>query len=1472
MKILKRILSVIIWAFIALYLLLMTVTHIPAVQQYIGRQSASLLADKLGTEVEVGRVDLGFLNRLVIDDVRMQDQQGKEMLRIGRLAVRISLWDLMNGKIAISSAQVFGAHANLYQTIPESDPNFKFALDSLASKDTTSQTPIDLHINSLIIRHSSVKFDQLWVPQTPEQLNPSHLYVKNISTYIILKTLTPDSLNINVRKLSFEEQSGLKVDKLALRYEGGRSHSILHNLQLQMPATDLTLNEVKANYSMEGDRLLIESLNYQGEIPESHIRLSDLSCLLPSLKTFNSTLTIASHFKGKGYDIEIPDINVSSSTGDIDIHCDGYIHQINKKPEWYANLKDLSLSAKTINFISENLRGQKVEVPEIINRMGDIHLTGVVNGQALEQVYINQQIRSGTGNAIVHFTLNPTQDFTGDIETSGINLQQLLNDSRFGMLATNIKVNGSLAKNRTKVHAEGVVNAFDYNKYHYQNIKLNGDFADNRIDGKLAINDPNINLEVEGNGQMRKGQQNIDLKAIVRDFSPHNTNLSEQWGNARFSADIETTLKGSKLNDAEGFLHLTNFSMKGLEKDYELSDLQIHTGFDDKTHFLQLSSDFADAEIRGDFDYQTLTQSFTNFLASQMPTLPGLPKVNPNTHNNFTVNATIKKSDWLTQFFDIPLTIQQPITLNGFVNDPMRDINLECRLPDFYYDKSGYLNGLVRLTTPNDSLAIDANITKLMDNGNHFDLNLRGRAHDNHLVSSFAWDNNAEERMSGVLNSTANFFTTPDGKQVAFIGVAPSHINIHNTLWNAEPCAISYSENRLEINDLNIHNDNQYLRVNGTASEHHSDSIVAHLKDIDVAYILELVNFDAVSFSGLATGEARANGLFSKQIRANADLTVNDFQFEHGRMGTLEAHAIWNTEQEQIDIKAVADDGEDAKTFIDGYVSPSKNYIDLGIKAAGTHIDFMHSFTQSFLSKVEGHAAGDVRLYGPLNEINLTGGLVLNGLAHVKPTGCTYQLRNDTIRMEPDEVEFVNCQIYDIHDHQGIVTGGIHHKHLTKLTYDLFINAENLLAYDFPDFGDDTFYGTVYATGDVAIHGRSKEIVIDLDVTPEANSVFVYNAANPDAVSNQEFIHWGIHHPTMAAGQKQVKTPATIEQRSDMHINLLINCTPDVTLRLLMDSRTGDYITLRGDGVLQATWFNKGGFNMFGTYRVANGTYDVTIQNVIKKNFTFQDGGTIVFGGDPYNANLNLQAIHTVNGVSLSDLNVGRSFSNSVRVNCLMNITGQPAQPVVSFDLDLPNVNTDEKQMVRSLINSQDEMNQQVVYLLAIGRFYPQGANNAERNTDQSQTSLAMQSLLSGTLSGQINSLLKSVIKSNDWSFGANISTGDEGWNNAEYEGLISGRLFNNRLLINGQFGYRDNTKTANPSFIGDFDIRYLLFPNGNLALRVYNQTNDRYFTKSSLNTQGIGIIMKKDFNGWRDLFSTKKKKKKQLEKAKEQK
>jgi len=550
------------------------------------------------------------------------------------------------------------------------------------------------------------------------------------------------------------------------------------------------------------------------------------------------------------------------------------------------------------------------------------------------------------------------------------------------------------------------------------------------------------------------------------------------------------------------------------------------------------------------------------------------------------------------------------------------------------------------------------------------------------------------------------------------------------------------------------------------------------------------------------------------------------------------------------------------KTHINGYVSPVHETIDLGIKAEGTYLDFMHSFTKTFLSHITGHVDGEVRLAGTLDNINLTGGLVVDGEATVTSLNTTYKLQRDTLVLVPDEIELRHMTVYDRDGHRAFLSGGIHHEHLTNLSFDLNVEANNLLAFDFTDFGDSNFYGTVYASGNVGIHGHGNDVVIDCDVTPQKNTVFVYNASTPNAIASQEFIDWEKPGAKSENGNKQTASRAT---DTDIYLNLLINTTPDATMRLLMDAATKDYINLNGEGTIRATYHNKGAFNMFGTYTVDHGTYGITIQNIIKKNFTFNRGSTIVFGGDPYQAALNLQAVYTVSGVSLSDLNIGNSFSNNtIRVNCLMNIGGTPATPQLDFDLEMPNVNSNEQQMVRSVINGQQEMNQQVVYLLAIGRFYNQGVNNADEQ-ETNRTTLAMQSFLSGTLSTQINTLLSSLIKNDNWNFGANISTGNEGWHNAEYEGIVNGRMFNNRLLLNGQFGYRDNVTQANPSFIGDFDLQYLLYPNGNLALKVYNQTNDRYFTKSSLNTQGVGIIMKKDFNGLRDLFSSQKRKKKKL-------
>ena len=269
------------------------------------------------------------------------------------------------------------------------------------------------------------------------------------------------------------------------------------------------------------------------------------------------------------------------------------------------------------------------------------------------------------------------------------------------------------------------------------------------------------------------------------------------------------------------------------------------------------------------------------------------------------------------------------------------------------------------------------------------------------------------------------------------------------------------------------------------------------------------------------------------------------------------------------------------------------------------------------------------------------------------------------------------------------------------------------------------------------------------------------------------------------------------------------------------------------------------------------------IQDIIRKDFRFKEGGSIVFGGDPFEGDLDMQGVYTVNSASLSDLGIGTAFSqNSVRVNCLLNFSGKVKDPKVSFDLDLPTVNAEEKQMLLSVISTEEEMTTQVLYLLGIGRFYTNAGMQSDAElTAGAQSSAAMKSFLSSTLSTQLNQIISDAVGSSNWTFGANVSTGSVGTNDMEIEGLLSGRLFNNRLLVNGNIGYRDNTY-YNTNFIGDFDVRYLLTPGGTVSLKAYSETNDRYFSKSALTTQGAGIQLRRDFTNMRDLFRPNKKKK----------
>lgn len=1441
-----------IWVVIGLYAAVVLMLQIPAVQEALADEVETVLGEKLDTRVEVGRVDIGMLNRLIIDRVVIYDKSGQKMLRARRLALRLGLPDYA-GHIDISSVQLLGLKLDLYRRTPHSPDNFQFVLDAFASKDTTRTKKPDISIRSLIIQRGAIAYHRRYLPVHTGRFDPAHLDIRDIGAYISIDHLSSDSLDCQIRRLTFKEHCGLSLDRLTADITASRRHAAVRQLAISMPSTDIGLEALEADYKFRGDTLSRGTLHYSLRLLPSSIALADIAPLLPSEMPTEGHVRLEARAKGDYQRLDIERFQLAWNGTWLTLHASGNVSRY----DWQAQTAKLAIDPRGLEAIA---RLYPAAAPMV--NAGHINIEAAAHGRD-KAISGKADILTTAGKAHIEAATPDCKQIEAKAELNDIDLAKLLPSSKAGRLTAKADADINISEGRLRqFRAKAEVESLELNATAYHALHIEAHGAPEDIAAKIETDDPNLALNADAALHHTGRSWHLSAKANLRHIRTKPLGLNGLLVDATGALNLAADLHYDGASHLDGYATLSDVRFAGSDREASLDKLTLRSGGYDGGRFLLLDGDFGRAQITGRFDIRTLLASATGLIAAPLPSLRIAQR---RADNNFSLAAHITDTHLLEEFAGVPLRLNAPLTLRAHINDASRQAAAELYAPSLTYAGADYTGAFASLSTPGDSVCLGLTLAKTLAEGRKMDIAANVAAGGDRLHASLNWDANTKHPHSGELNVSA----------MTYMGaydfdVLSSKMTINRQQWHISPAHISLSKGRIAVDHFEASHADQHLRISGIASKDDADSLHVDLSRLDVAYILDLVNFHSVDFSGQASGHLTVKAPLGG-LDAAGRITVENFRFEDGRMGTLGADVAYDGQKKRIEIDAVADDGPEAQTLINGYVATSPGYIDLDIAAKGTSIEFMQSFTRSFASGVAGKANGKVKLAGPLSNINLTGRLAVDGQVHIDAIGCDYTLQADTVTFVPDDIRMTQVTIRDPKGHTGRLTGGIHHKHLTRLSYDLGVTANNLLAYHFTDFGSELFYGTVYGTGQVNISGRPGRVDMNINVRPERGSTITYDATRTDDITSLDFIRW---HDNTARQQSSTTgtTVANDDDRTDIRLSFVVPMNNNANVRVLMDKTTGDYITLWGNGIIRASYYNKGAFTMFGTYAIDGGTYGLTIQNIIKKNFTFASGGRITFQGNPYNATLDLQAIHTVSGVSLFDLGLTAGGGGSTtRANCLMNITGTPARPVIDFDLDMPTLSADERQMVRGLINSQDEMSQQVLYLLAVGRFYPAQNNNqtAQDQRQYSQTSIAMQGLLSGTISSQINNLLQGAMRNDNWTFGANINTGDEGWNNAQYEGLLSGRLLNNRLLIDGQLGYRDNTKTATSTFIGDFDIRYLLTPNGNIAANIYNKANDRYFTKSGLNTQGIGLILKKDFSNFRDLLGIKRKQKKNVKKKK---
>jgi len=180
---------------------------------------------------------------------------------------------------------------------------------------------------------------------------------------------------------------------------------------------------------------------------------------------------------------------------------------------------------------------------------------------------------------------------------------------------------------------------------------------------------------------------------------------------------------------------------------------------------------------------------------------------------------------------------------------------------------------------------------------------------------------------------------------------------------------------------------------------------------------------------------------------------------------------------------------------------------------------------------------------------------------------------------------------------------------------------------------------------------------------------------------------------------------------------------------------------------------------------------------------------------------------------------------------------------------------------VDNIMSDETELNRQVFSYLMFKSFVkPQLFTNSGGGiTAQNAAATSGSELLSQRLNNMLNKSFGNILK--DLKLGVNYRPINQNGSKDAFDFSINKNFFNNRLNIDGEFGYNRTDSRLSNSLIGDVNIEYRLHPEGNLKLKGFNRTNDitQITTTGGPYTQGIGLFYLKEIETRRKSKATKK-------------
>ena len=1470
-------LGIVLVALILLLLAGVIAVQSPSVQEKLGKRALKVLEGNSDAIITFSEISIRFPEAIVLKDVVITDKaprvEGADTVAtIGLLSAKFSVKGLAGGNGAYIS------HATI------KDASFIYAIE----KDSLSKTGSRASFRRVFGLKSKEKDSNGW----GNILSANSLDIENFH-FLMLNPgreerralqgrinypgvvnwsnldIVVDRLNVRhlrikdsyvhgtVDSFIFREQvSGLCFNPLSGKVKVGRERVRIDDFRLTEDETDLRLDRFQmdgpiADYDFFEDRIRL----YAKFRPGSVISMKTISHFASHLDKMTFKALLEGKMEGYVNDFALDGFRFSELASGVTGTFNGTVMDV-------VNI-DKSLFSLNVKNLSFTLDGISRFVKSFSPRT-KMNLSGIAKGERftfkgtakgpLNRLAVKGKFNSKVGGVDAAVTLRNTVDgkrpfiVGGNIKTWDLDLGSILNSDSLGPLTLDTGLEATLAKDDTKVRIDSLrISRLSAMGYDYTNISAGGTYSGNAFDGRITALDPNLYFQFQGifnlsprtNNALYRFYANLayaDLHALHLDSRV--TSKIQFYANSNFWK----TESGELLGD----IIVNDLTLDSDTGHHDIGNISIRSHSNDDTNRIQIQSNFLDGWFVGEKSIMAFANDIRNLTVDKH--LPSLSTKHADAWDGTTYDLGFKvlKAKEILNFFAPGVYIADGSAFSLRVG---RDGIVKGSASSELLAYSGkYLRDL-NLVLDNTSKEVFANVesSAMFISGAELRNNtLMLTAQDDKFGLGYTFDNDTDKETRAEVYLSGNLSRDRHGLQIT-AKAFPSNLYYNGNGWGLSSGDIVMKGGDFKIHRLLATHDAESVCVDGGFSMHKKDTLKVSLDKFDLSMLDSFTGANP-ALEGKATGQALILSPVSPTPGLLASIVCDNTKVDGRNAGTLNLESHWNESTQAFDFSVFNRMEAITNLSLDGFLKPSTREISARAKLLRLDLGYTYFLLDNIFSTLEGALSGEINVGGKLDDIRLSSrGLHLDdGIMEPDFTRVPYSVSGN-LSMDEFGLHFDDMELTDNIGGTGTLGGSVLWGGFKNMGLDTHVSFDKMHVISLDRGMNSTLYGDVYATGKVDIIGPMNAINMDVDATTSREgNVHIPISSSGAGRSTQllTFVEPKVEENLELMEIMSGNSKTTAKKSSSFNIHLNITATPDVALFIEL---ADDYsINGSGSGTIQLDNIpSQGILTMNGDYTFTQGNFHFSAMGLVSRDFTIEDGSTVRLNGSIWDTDLNVNGKYTTK-TSLASLISDETATNRRTVECLLNLSDKLRNPLLGFQVNVPDLNPATQALVDGALNTEDKVQKQFLALLVTGNFLP------EDDTGITTTGTStMFSGVTGLMAGQINTIFQKLNIPVD--VGLDYRSTDAG--NDLFDVALSTQLFNNRVIVNGNIGNKEQYGMSTNEVAGDVDVEIKVNRSGSLRLNLFSHSADQ-FTSYLDNSQrsGAGVAYQREFNTFREL------------------